>query len=416
MSGTPVVSVIIPVYNAGKYLRPLLDSILAQTLADFEALAVDDGSKDDSWSILQAYAAQDARIRPIRQENAGAGPARNNGIDHARGEFLFFADADDMLLPTLLEKTVARARKTGADTVLFNCISRSERTGEEAETACIRRAYLPRGKQVFSRRDVPERILQVCLVTPWCKLYRREFILREGLRFQTLPSCNDRFFVEMSYILSRKITCVREPLYVYRYGHINTTSRKYKFPQCSVQASMAVYEELKRRGLLASCRVTWANRAVDSAAYALRQPGMTRDTRLAILRSFAEPEVAESGMLSLPQNKYISGGGYELIRNGVDYALPFARELDEGLSGAAEQSVCPGFRKVYELLLAYLAELDKMDEPDPTDPVNHVRQASNFITQAYTAFGEVSRRERYAVLALPDRTYSLMRNLIQKRQ
>ena len=90
------ISVILPVYNPGEYLAPCLDSILRQTLRDIEIVCVDDGSTDNSLRTLKAYAAKDARIRVFSQPNGGAAKARNNGLDHARGEFVAFMDPDDL--------------------------------------------------------------------------------------------------------------------------------------------------------------------------------------------------------------------------------------------------------------------------------------------------------------------------------
>jgi glycosyltransferase involved in cell wall biosynthesis len=98
-----------PVYNAGEYLRPAIESILSQTFSDFEFLIVDDGSTDNSVDIIQSY--EDPRIRLIRQENQGCYPARNRAIAEARGEFLANMDADDISLPERFEKQVAYLRE-----------------------------------------------------------------------------------------------------------------------------------------------------------------------------------------------------------------------------------------------------------------------------------------------------------------
>lgn len=87
----PVISVIIPVYNCEKYLPATLDAVLNQTFSDFEIIAVNDESTDNSLQILERYAAQDSRIRIISQPNGGQSGARNTGLKNAAGDFLFFA-------------------------------------------------------------------------------------------------------------------------------------------------------------------------------------------------------------------------------------------------------------------------------------------------------------------------------------
>lgn len=92
---TPKISVIVPVYNVEKYLRRCIDSILAQTFADFELLLIDDGSKDSSGAICDEYAEKDNRILVFHKENGGVSSARNVGLDNAKGEWITFVDADD---------------------------------------------------------------------------------------------------------------------------------------------------------------------------------------------------------------------------------------------------------------------------------------------------------------------------------
>jgi glycosyltransferase involved in cell wall biosynthesis len=103
----PAVSVVLPVYNGAPYLRAAVESILGQTFTDFELIAVDDGSRDSSLSILQDYAAADARVKVISRPNTGIAGALNDGIAAARGPLLARMDADDIALPTRFEKQVA---------------------------------------------------------------------------------------------------------------------------------------------------------------------------------------------------------------------------------------------------------------------------------------------------------------------
>lgn len=95
---TPTISVIVPVYNAKKYLHRCIDSILSQTFTDFELLLIDDGSKDKSGAICDEYAVKDNRVRVFHKENGGVSSARNLGLDNAEGEYVTFVDADDYWL------------------------------------------------------------------------------------------------------------------------------------------------------------------------------------------------------------------------------------------------------------------------------------------------------------------------------
>jgi hypothetical protein len=110
----PLVSVVVPMYQSGWCVEETLDSIRSQTLTDFEAIIVDDGSTDDGPEVARRFAAADARFRVIDQENRGLAGARNTGIDAARGEYLYFLDADDRLMPWGLEALIAASRRLGA--------------------------------------------------------------------------------------------------------------------------------------------------------------------------------------------------------------------------------------------------------------------------------------------------------------
>ena len=117
MESRITVSVIIPVYNSEKYLRQCLDSICAQTLREIEIICIDDGSTDGSADILEDYRKKDSRVTVIRQNNAGAGAARNKGLDISRGRYLSFLDADDFFEMSMLEEAVRCAEENDSDYV-----------------------------------------------------------------------------------------------------------------------------------------------------------------------------------------------------------------------------------------------------------------------------------------------------------
>ena len=95
MSDSPLISVIIPVYNVEKYLHRCLDSVIEQTYKNLEVILIDDGSTDHSGEICDDYAAKDVRIHVIHQENQGVSAARNKGLDNVKGEYITFVDSDD---------------------------------------------------------------------------------------------------------------------------------------------------------------------------------------------------------------------------------------------------------------------------------------------------------------------------------
>jgi glycosyltransferase involved in cell wall biosynthesis len=114
---TPIVSVIIPAYNAAKFVGRTLESLGAQTFAEFEAIVVDDGSNDDTADVVNEVVGRDSRFRLIRQANGGVAAARNRALAEARGRYLANLDSDDMWRPTFLERTIAALEAAGDEAV-----------------------------------------------------------------------------------------------------------------------------------------------------------------------------------------------------------------------------------------------------------------------------------------------------------
>ena len=117
----PEVSVIIPIYNTAAYLRKALDSICGQTLKELEIILIDDGSTDGSRGIIEEYAERDARIRWYAQPNQGLSVARNRGLLHATGKYIYFMDSDDMLDTQALQRCHDLCRRKELDFVFLRC-------------------------------------------------------------------------------------------------------------------------------------------------------------------------------------------------------------------------------------------------------------------------------------------------------
>ena len=225
MISEPLVSVIIPVYNVEAYLRRLLDSIVGQTYRNLEIFCVDDGSTDSSLSILEEYAEKDARIRIFMQDRKGAGAARNLGLREVKGEYVYFADADDWCDVTLIEKAVSRAEESQADIVCFGFVY-VEESGKQKRDNGYAAEWLSEDTKLFNYKDCPDRILNVLCPTPWSKLILREFLLRYSARFDETLTVNDMAFSAVAAAHAERIVILDACLYYYRVGHIGTISSR----------------------------------------------------------------------------------------------------------------------------------------------------------------------------------------------
>lgn len=212
------VSVIIPVYNAEKYLRQCLDSVLSQSLKEIEVICVDDGSADKSRDILGEYAKKDSRISTVYNEtNMHAGVCRNIGIEKASGDYLFFMDADDTMLPGGLENVYLDARATGADVVRCRAIDRDEKTGQFSKNKHNALRRIP--FFLYNRRLTFNKIyflLPKITVAPWGGMVKREFIQKNKIRFNDLICVNDRSFFWETMLRSDFISFSRHYLIQYR--------------------------------------------------------------------------------------------------------------------------------------------------------------------------------------------------------
>ncbi len=115
--GNTCISIIVPVYNAEAHVAECLSSIQSQTFKDWECICVDDGSTDESPSIVEQFALNDPRFRLIQQKNGGPGVARNTGLESAKGESFTFVDADDLVHPEMLKRLLGLVKTYGADLV-----------------------------------------------------------------------------------------------------------------------------------------------------------------------------------------------------------------------------------------------------------------------------------------------------------
>lgn len=170
----PQISVIVPVYNAARYLHRCVDSILSQTFTDFELLLINDGSKDSSGTICDEYAAKDPRVRVFHKENGGVSSARNLGLDNARGEWISFVDADDWVSESYLKNLINNSNE--ADLV-FNYATRHDNdviSIEKYPNQCIN----------VSNLHIPLRYNDLIWHTsPWSKLFSKRLIEKSNLKF-----------------------------------------------------------------------------------------------------------------------------------------------------------------------------------------------------------------------------------------
>ena len=206
----PLVSVIVPAYNAEATLGRCLDSLLRQTWRNLEIIVTDDGSTDGTADVLRTYAARDARVRPVFERNAGVSAARNAALKVCRGDFIRFADSDDQVPLDSTERMLRRALETGADLVVGPWI---EIVGPKHTTRALIREDTVMTGDAFLLRMLPHTNSFYYGVL-WNKLFRRECL--NGLSFQSgLTYGEDCVFVSDAMPRVNTVACLAEPVYHY---------------------------------------------------------------------------------------------------------------------------------------------------------------------------------------------------------
>ena len=321
---TPQVSVIVPVYNVEQYLRRCLDSILGQTMPDWEAICVDDGSPDGSASILAEYAERDSRFRILTKENGGLSSARNAGTAWARGKYVNYVDSDDFIHPQTFELAVALAERDRSDIVSW------------VPDMIYKRRLLLRAKLgqpyddvvpwSMSHRYDLSKVHAVCTTEvirhatnhrwhdgvtdpiryfyAWRHLVRRELAVEtpfvEGLKFEDFPWWSDLM------LRSPRVTITQLPLYYYYYNKESITSAstechkithwiagiRHTYPQYATTAS-----EVQRRCWEQQCLWAVLCDRISKQLYRV-QDETSRATLVPLLR-----ELWDMGVLATPYNK-----------------------------------------------------------------------------------------------------------------
>ena len=211
------ISIIVPIYNASKYLKKCLDSLVNQTKKELEFILVNDGSTDDSESIIKSY--NDNRIKYFKRSNHGIGKTRNFGISKSTGKYIMFLDSDDYLEENACEILYKKIDKEKLDVVACDFYRANNNFKEEEKIISFKNTSL---------KDNPNLLLNVNLA-PWNKIYRSDLIKNNNIKFIEDLKYEDAPFVALSLLKSKKIGKVDKPLINYTiHGSSETTVRDKK--------------------------------------------------------------------------------------------------------------------------------------------------------------------------------------------
>ncbi len=217
MNNNPKISIIVPVYNVEQYLLRCIDSILAQTFTDFEVLLVDDGSKDRSGAICDAYAAKDKRVKTFHKENGGVSSARNLGLDVAKGEWISFIDADDYISNDFYADIL---NYNSADVIQksFTMVTSAERTNVVN--------VVPR--KLASKNEIDTFFVRKRNNALWDKIIKREVI--GNVRFDNKISIGEDFIFFLALVHKVRLYCFSSVGRYYYVKNDNSATAKVNAP------------------------------------------------------------------------------------------------------------------------------------------------------------------------------------------
>ena len=267
MADLPLVSVIIPMRNCEKHVEGLMSMLLKQTFEDFEVICVDDGSTDETIEKAHLCCAADKRCVVLSQEHAGAGAARNTGMEKARGVYLVFLDADDAYCPNLLEDMVSAAEEFRADEVFCLFDEYNYRTHEHHEGLGFDKSAFPHRIPVatVNVEDLYRK------TSWWCPntLFRKELVDRHNLRFSTTQVANDEFFMRAYASVATTMVGLHTNLLTYRryFDEQSLTSTRGKHTEDETEALLALYGWLREQGLYERHKEAFLNYFIHSIHY-----------------------------------------------------------------------------------------------------------------------------------------------------
>ena len=299
----PGISVIVPVYQAEKFLPACVESVTNQTFSDWELLLVDDGCTDRSPAICDRFAAADSRIRALHQpKNAGVSEARNRGLREARGEFIAFLDADDAFEPQTLEILWNLRQRAGADSAA--CAHRNLFPNGNTSVELV----LPAG--VYDHEGILEGIVYPLLGDRlsqpifngfiWRYLFSAQILREAGITFEGAYLEDDIFLMEY-FCNARKLAVTEEPLYRYLLNPASATHRYMRDFQQVFARFMERKAALAKKYGLESARPQWREYSnwaglliAVGNEYAKGNPKTPAQKQRAVEALFASPEMAEA--------------------------------------------------------------------------------------------------------------------------
>ncbi len=260
-----LVSIVVPVYNSERFIDQCIESLLTQTYRDIEIICVNDGSKDSSLAKLEALRDKDDRVTVYSKENEGRGAAsaRNMGLDHAVGEYIMFLDSDDFFEPDMIELLVESAEKKQSELVICTA-ELFDDVKKKSGGLCKRpELALAPDKDCFSYKDCPEHIFQIGDLLAWNKLFKKDLIDKEGLRFEPIPISDDQYVPTLALVTAQRISVVKRAFIHYRQNSGESQcDNQPRHPEAAYAAFISIVRRMNEMGIYETVKRSYLNMTI----------------------------------------------------------------------------------------------------------------------------------------------------------
>lgn len=281
---SPLVSIIIPVYNVERYIKACLESLCEQTYKEIEIIVIDDGSTDASGTICDEIAKKDSRVLVFHLSNGGVAKARNYGISMAKGKYLTFSDSDDTVVNNFIEQSVSLIKDADYVSGAFKTVN------DRAEESII--DYMLEYDETVDCTEYLKKMAEyqagAYWGANWGKLYKSSIIKEHNLRFESNVGFAEDFRFNLEYLkYVNKIALIHNPVYYYRVDTSGSLSKKRRNPEIYWQEYLELYRRYKNlystKGIFESVQVKLSRFLIEAYVSAVRQGVYNENIKLSEL-------------------------------------------------------------------------------------------------------------------------------------
>lgn len=306
------VSVFLLFCKTERYLSECLEKLMAQSIEEFEIICVDTGLTDDAREILKEYGKNHPEIRLLKCE----GDSGKNELNEASGEYVIFLDSSDFAAAEMLKKVYEAGAENDADIVLLGAERQEVGTQKTAEIPVYFQKNVLPAETIFSRKDIPGKILNILLPIPGQKLFKREFLFREKLEIHSFGYAEIMAFDMLAMCTAEKITAVEGTLV---YHQIEWRNHPENDPGESVRGFYLAYRELNSRGIFAEVEKSWVDAAISGIAFKLGKISAP-SAKLEFCNAVGSEEFLETSVFN-HADEFYSSLKEKKIAEGALYAL-----------------------------------------------------------------------------------------------